>query len=390
MTTSPASEAPFVTRRQVYYLAGFDTRGPRFYHQLYKSEAARQQQINGCNYDVGELFPSGPHSSSCVVQTRSANASVHTTYTFLQWNDIIRDHWPASTTLVAARMPAFYWHYGLTGCLAKTRRLSRPFFWMILLPLLYASAGLLAAALAGLAAAWLASHWTAGLIAAVAGTAVTVALTIATLFACEHLRVFWLMRAWTFMVEWARHPAPLQQRFGEFARQIEAELQAEPADEVLIIGHSAGSMAAISVAESWLALGVDGAPRPSKVKLMLIGSATPLLGVIPEAGWFRAQVAAVGASNMPWIDYTAPADPLCYALVNPFTALGLTAPTRSNFKIKSARFDKMFDAAEYRKIRFDFFRIHFQYLVATARSVENDYFTLTAGPHPLVVDATLR
>ncbi|MEO7390704.1 MAG: hypothetical protein ABIU58_00920 [Ramlibacter sp.] len=325
------------------------------------------------------------------MQTRSAQASVHTTYTFLLWNDIIRDYWPTSAARVVSRMPAFYWHYGLTGCLAKTWRLSRPFFWIILLPLLYTAAGVVAAVFAGLGAAWLASHWAESPIGpAVLGTAATVALLAATLFVCEHLRVFWLMRAWTFMIEWARRPARLQQRFGEFARQIEAEIQIEPADEVLIIGHSAGSMAAISVAESWLALGAGGAPRPSKVKLMLIGSATPLLGVIPEAAWFRSQVAAVGASNMTWIDFTAPADPLCYALVNPFTALGLTVPTRSNYKIKSARFDKMFDAADYRKIRYDFFRIHFQYLVATARAVENDYFTLTAGPHPLVVDTTVR
>lgn len=391
MTFSPASEAPLVTRRRVYYLAGFDTRGPRFYHQLYKTESARQQQINNCEYEVGEFAPSGPHSSRFTVQTRSAQAKVLTTYTFLQWNDIIRDHWPASTALVAARMPAFYWHYGVTGCLAKTRRLSKPFFWIILLPLIYAAVGVLAAVLAGLGVAWLARHWATGpVFPAVAGTATTLALLAATLFACEHLRAFWLMRAWTFMLEWARRPERLQQRFGEFARQIEADLQTEPADEVLIIGHSAGSMAAISVAASWLALGAGGAARSSKVKLMLIGSATPLLGVIPEAGWFRAQVAAVGASDMPWIDYTAPADPLCYALVNPFTALGLTAPTRRSYKIKSARFDKMFDASEYRKIRYDFFRIHFQYLVATARAVENDYFTLTAGPHPLVVDATVR
>ena len=219
--------------------------------------------------------------------------------------------------------------------------------------------------------------------AAAGGFIATMALT---LFACERQRVFWLMRAWTFMIDWARRPEQTHQRWTRFARQIDAELADEPADEVLIVGHSAGAMAAISLAERWLARADEAGPRPAHVKLMTVGNATPLLGVIPEAGWFRAQIAAVGASSMIWMEYTAPADPLCYALVDPFLACGLPPVTRRGYRIKSARFDKMFDPATYRRIRRDFFQIHFQYLVATDRPVDNDYFTLTAGPRPLPID----
>jgi hypothetical protein len=85
------------------------------------------------------------------------------------------------------------------------------------------------------------------------------------------------------------------------------------------------------------------------------------------------------------MEITAPSDPLCYALVNPFSACGLATPTRSSFQLKSARFDKMFDPPEYALLRKDFFRIHFQYLMATRHPVENDYFSLTAGTRPLIV-----
>ena len=46
----------------------------------------------------------------------------------------------------------------------------------------------------------------------------------------------------------------------------------------------------------------------------------------------------------------------------------------------------MFEPARYAEVRRDFFRIHFQYLMATERPVDNDYFSLTAGPRPLHID----
>ena len=386
-TSGPLSDAP-VARRRVYYLAGFDTRSPRFYHQLYREGAEQQQQVNGWGYRVGELVAGPAHSSHFDIRSEGPVGRVDTTYTFLQWNDIIRLHWPASTLRVAASIPAFYWHYARHGCLARTRVLARPFYWMIMLPLLYMLVGAGVAVLGGLGMALLAEagQFSAPVSGLMAG-ATTLALLAGTLVLSEQQRVFWLMRAWTFMLAWARQPGSLEERWAGFARQIDEDLLADPVDEVLIVGHSAGAMAAISLASHWLERAPSAGPRAGHVKLMTIGNATPLLGLIPEAGWFRQQIARVGASAMPWMEYTAPADPLCYALVDPFTACGLAPVKRPGYRIKSARFDRMFDADKYRKIRRDFFKIHFQYLVATDHPVDNDYFSLTAGPRPLAVVA---
>jgi hypothetical protein len=70
-------------------------------------------------------------------------------------------------------------------------------------------------------------------------------------------------------------------------------------------------------------------------------------------------------------------------LVNPLLACGLPESKAANYRAKSARFDRMFAPERYAELRRDFFRIHFQYLMATDRPVDNDYFRLTAGPLPL-------
>lgn len=390
---SPSQDDPDQTPlrfRQVYYLAGFDTRSARFYHQLYESQAALQQPVNGCRYRVDAPYPSAPHATTWMIDAQCGEHRVQTRYSFLQWNDIVRDHWPASTLRVAATIPALYWRFATNGVLGQTWRLSRAFFWMLILPLLFALASAAAAIVGGTAAAWLAGAVGQAAHAGAAAIATFAAIFLAGLFHAERQRVFWLMRAWNFMLHWAGPgAAPLQQRWDEFAGQIDIDLQTQVADEVLIIGHSAGAMAAIAVAESWLAR-ANGGARPAKVKLVTIGNATPILSTIPQAGWFREQIARVGASRMPWIDFTAPSDPLCHALVDPFTSCGLPLPARDSYRLKSARFDRMFDPAEYAPIRGDYFRIHFQYLMATRHPVENDYFQLTAGPQPLLVDASAR
>jgi hypothetical protein len=371
-----------ISRRRVYYLAGFDTRGPSYYHALYRAQAGLQQDVNQTHYLVGDLKRENDDTSGFQVssvplraQTNDAEAQVETEYIFLQWNDVVRRYWPASPWAVLPHVPGFYARYAGFGGFAKTKAVSRAFYWMLLLPLLYLLVGVaialgLAMGLAklntGLAAAGFALGFT-GLV-----------------WLCERQRVFWLMRAWRFMIAWAKQPHMLSHRWDAFAARIVGDQRARPADEVLIVGHSAGSMAAVSVASRVNALGRTLGVDP-RIKIMTIGQAIPLLGVIPEADWFRTELKQVAHSEMPWLDYTAPSDLLCYALTDPAAACGLEPIARNGFRIKSARFDQMFDAQAFAAIKHNYFAVHFQYLMASARPVRNDYFSLTAGPLPLPV-----
>lgn len=50
------SSARAVRRRLVYYFCGFDPRGVTFYHQMYRAEALKQQQADGCRYTVSACY----------------------------------------------------------------------------------------------------------------------------------------------------------------------------------------------------------------------------------------------------------------------------------------------------------------------------------------------
>ncbi len=392
MTLNPAPDVPPIRRRQVYYLSGFDPRGARFYHQLYRTEAALQQTVNACRYEVGRRAKSGEFVTTWTIDTHCGERHAETRFAFLGWDDLVRAHWPTSALRVIGAMPAFYRHYAAAGGFAKTLQCAPRTFWTLMLPVLYALVTLLLAGLAAAGSAWLASRWThvawAGLVVGLFAAAIALKLC---LVGAERLRLFWLMRIFMFVLMWGRtRPAALDQRWTRFAAQIQADLAQHPADEVLIVGHSVGAMAAVAVAAQWLRLQAESAtsgiaaPAPPPMTLLTLGSVIPFLGFVPEAGWFRAQVAALGDSNIAWLDHTAPHDPLCYPLVDAFAACGLPRLEGSAYRIKSARFDKMFPAADYAKLRQDAFRVHFQYLMATRLPVPNDFFHLTAGTERVV------
>ena len=112
---------------------------------------------------------------------------------------------------------------------------------------------------------------------------------------------------------------------------------------------------------------------------MTLGQCTPLLALLPQAQLLRDELATLGsAGHLEWIDFSAPPDGCCFALVDPLASCGLaTAPDRP--KLLSPRFAEMFDTASYQALRRDKLQMHFQYLRAGQQPTAYDYFLITAG-----------
>ena len=382
-----------ISRRRVYYISGVDPRGPRFYHQMWQTEARLQGPVDGCDYQVSDATDEGDLVTHWTVRAQVEGHQTESHHVFLRWDDLMRAFWPASRLAMVARLPALYWLYLRNATMSRTWTFARPFFWAyFVMPLLYIVLSFLLVGGAGWAAAvWAGSFGATVWLQAVAGIAAAAAVLWAVVENGDKTRLSWLASAQVFMARWAMEaPEAFAQRWRDFAAHIESDLQRDTPgtapDEVLIVGHCGGAPAAVAVAQRWLELQPPGSQPRVPVKLLTLGQAIPVLGLIPHAQWFRDQLRAVGASRMPWLDYTAPADPLCYALADSFTTCGMDRPDRPDYRVKSARFDRMFLPAEYARLRKDIFRIHFQYLMATQLPVENNYFRLTCGPRPLDLD----
>ena len=85
----------------------------------------------------------------------------------------------------------------------------------------------------------------------------------------------------------------LQTRLDEFARRIVAEARAGVADEILVVGHSAGGTILIPLIARALELDADFARAGSPVTLLALGSNLPLAALNPNGDDFRRAIRRV-------------------------------------------------------------------------------------------------
>ena len=374
-----------VRRRRVHYISGFDPRGPVHYHRLYRDEAAKQQAVDEAAIEVGPRTRFGRRQSGWAIHAEWDGQRVETDYRFMSWDDIVRKHWIRNPLRLVARGLTGYPIYLATGGLQRARTLSRGAFYSGMLPLVCLL--LLLLVMLGVAAAGWAIGNLTGL--TLAGPLLGFGLALVTgaggLRLAERFGIFWLLRICIFIYDWGRQGIPgLQQRSREIANAIVAAQREDPVDEVLIVGHSIGSMVAVTVAAELLR--DDGevpAELAGRVGLMTLGQCIPWLGFMPQATAFRAELERLArAESLPWIDVSGPTDPLGFYNVDPIAEAGILGAPPGRPRLVTARFFRMFHFDTYRRLRRDKLRLHFQYLMASELPAEYDYFRITAGPRP--------
>ena len=371
-----------VRRRCVFYVGGFDPKGARFYEALYREQAAIQAKVNGMRIVVGSRRRLADGNSCWDLQADTPSGSVHTHYEFMRWDDIVRAYWPKNIWHLWWKIIFTSILYLRTGALWKMYKLSWPAAVAVFLPfLLLLGAFILPPPVAFLvhrivfavtnhdATSWI-----------VAGLAALCLLVLAWRVEARY-RLYWLMRSYAFTGRQGLGRLPdLEARLDALASSLVKRVANDPYDEVLVIGHSSGAIMAASILARALKLSPQLADEPGRqFALMTLGHCIPLLGLLPQAREFRRQLETLGAvDHLDWIDFSAPPDGCCFALVDPLAACGLV-PVPERPKLLSPRFAEMFGTESYRMLREDKLRLHFQYLRAAEEASLYDYFLITAG-----------
>ena len=105
-----------------------------------------------------------------------------------------------------------------------------------------------------------------------------------------------------------------------------------------------------------------------------------MVSFLPEAHRLRADLGYLAAADIPWVDVTAPGDGCSFALCDPVAVSGVAPEGKRWPLVISAAFTQTLSPERWRRLRWRFFRLHFQYLCAFDRPGEYDYFRITAGP----------
>ena len=360
----------------MFYIEGYDPRGPQHYHRLYRDEAEKQSPINGLAPKVGLRKRIDELVHAWTVET----AATRIDYRFLRYDDLMRQRWSRTNLGVLGDIIRYTWQFLRRGVFLGMLRISWPtFITSILAPGLVLVA-LLLATLAGMLAGII-LPWPAAAVIAVLCFAGLVMLrpVIEPSFAG-----FWLARICAFIADQGSGLVPdMEARIDAFAERIAEAVKARAADEVLVVGHSVGSHVGVAVCARVLDRLDSNAPGFS---FLTLGHTIPLLGLQPQAAAFRRDLQRVSDDpRIRWIDVSAAIDGACFPLTDPVWGSGLSQsdPTRPSPKLVSARYPKLFTPQSYARLKRDFARAHFQYLMAAELAGDYDYFLITAGDQTL-------
>lgn len=363
-----------VARRTVFYLPGFDPRGPLHYHRMYVSEAKKQAAINGLAIEVSKRR----NVDNCESAWTLTAGNVTTEFRFLRYEDIVRRQWPANAAAMFGGILRFSWHFLRMGVFRAILKNSWPSFVAVTYPFGLLAGVFLTALLLGLVVALILRTW----IGDAAFLAVPAALVLPFLLYRPmetRLNAFWLARSCTFLVDRTRGTVSgIEERLKEFASRVARAVNEGSADEVLVIGHSVGTQMVVTVA----ARALEQIEEGRGFSLLTLGQAIAMTPGEAVAQQFRADLLAIATSpQVNWIDVTSAVDGSCIPLSDPLEMSGVarlkgSAPSP---KLVSAGFNKVFSAETYATIRRDFLRTHFQYLMAAELPGAYDFFLITAG-----------
>jgi hypothetical protein len=379
---------PTVRRRHVFFLSGFDPKGASYYHGLYRKEATQQGAVTGARYEIGPRTRCDGGNTVWPVRAETDGRVTQTNFEYVQWDDIVRAHWPRTGwQVLIGSLRGYRAALASPSALRKVWHTSRRTLVALAYPaafwLLASLLGAGIAAVLGLLLTWLLPPAAAWSLAAMGALAVW----WGALAWERKLNTSWLLRIYQFAGDWRAGRTPqLQERLDRLADDIVRRLAEPEVDEVLLIGFSVGSLLAASAAARVQRIAAREGVDLTRLSMMTLGHCIPLLGLMAGANTYRAELASLGRPpKLRWVDFSSLTDWGSFALVDPLALCLGPAGTERPYgpRMASPRFHMMFDAADYARIVRDKRRIHLQYLMAGRRPAHYDYFAITAGPVPL-------
>ncbi|KQI67203.1 hypothetical protein AN189_16505 [Loktanella sp. 3ANDIMAR09] len=375
-----------VRTRRVFYIPGYDPIHARRYRELYRTEGRAQADISG--YDLTLSPKPKGKTYGWRVAARIEGADVSAEVDVLVWSDIVRDSMSNTIPATYAQLVRTAWTYIASGALGRLMKLRKGPVIAALYPVGMLLLQLLIALGLGALAGWLAAlvlplgrGWDT-----MTGFAVLTVVTALILrwFKSRDGRLFayYLMHDYSYSARWGgANPAPLETRMAKFA-DIIAQALTDDVDEVLVVGHSSGAHLGVSILADLIHDGRVPARGPV-LSFLTLGQVVPMVSFLPDAHRLRADLQFLSEQDVAWVDVTAPGDGCAFALCDPVAVSGVATPAQRWPLVISAAFTQTLSEARWAELRWQFFRLHFQYLCAFDRPGDYDYFRITAGPQTL-------
>ncbi len=359
-------------KRDVFYIAGYDPRSYRHYYTLFKKESALcDLKTSLSKAQTSKEFPFWELSSP----------KVEVCYTFLAWNDIVRDSWTQNTFNAFKDAFNVFRIYIITGLFIKFGKES--IFQLItgFYPFFYVLFSLLFSCFLAFFVFVFAKAYVFWFFALVGGLCCGVFLHKTLFKLGKKLAVFWIARICVFCASWHKiKQNALEERLQRFSDLVFDTLkthQNAKEYEIILLSHSVGTVLCIEVLARILLLCKQKKQDFSRHKIITLGECIPLVSYQKKSLDFRKKLEFLSRFDLKWYDYTSIIDGACFPQVDFFTTSGIKGGFRPKFY--SSKFHTLYEEEHYKKIKKNKYKAHFLYLMNSEIKGEYDFFNFVIG-----------
>ena len=189
---------------------------------------------------------------------------------------------------------------------------------------------------------------------------------------------------WTWEFSHRERPE-WDQRLDRFAQHVCDVARSSEAEEIVLVGHSSGSFLGTEILARALKLDPSLGKHGPRIVLLTLGGNYPIVGFHKAASDFRDHLRELAVEpSIDWIECQARKDVMNFFDFDPIASHGIDAgPARRNPTIVPIRFREMILPENYNLFRWQFFRVHFQFVMANEVPNAYEFFMIVCGPVPL-------
>jgi hypothetical protein len=153
----------------------------------------------------------------------------------------------------------------------------------------------------------------------------------------------------------------------------------------VLVGHSSGSFLGTEILARALERDPQLGRHGPRIVLLTLGGNYPIVGYHKAATFFRDHLRLIATEpSVDWIDCQARKDVMNFFDFDPLESHGIdVGRARRNPTIVPIRFRDMILPENYNRFRWQFFRVHFQFVMANEIKHAYEFFMIVCGPVPL-------
>jgi pimeloyl-ACP methyl ester carboxylesterase len=378
-----------VTNRHAIYVQGYDPRGLAQYYRMFRTELRKFDALYGVASSISrpKTIAEG-EIASWSIETRAADWQTRTSYDFLRFEDFIQRDMALPIWRIVATTIWIYLRLIVSGTVFRFMAANWRFLTFITYPhiLFWFEVACLA-----LIASFMRRTLDALGVTSPFDWLATSALFALALWALlktteKYTYLLYLMcdTIWTWQFSHGARPE-WDARLDRFAQHLCEVARNTAAQEIVLVGHSSGSFLGTEILARALELDPALGQRGPRIVLLTLGGNYPIVGYHKAAKFFRDHLARLATEpSVQWIDCQARKDVMNFFDFDPLTSHGIDiGDTRRNPLIVPIRFRDMIRPENYRRFRWQFFRVHFQFVMANEVRHAYEFFMIVCGPVPL-------